>query len=136
MRYSLLAGAFTLVFILSASSAIAQEEEPDCKKPQGHLEIITCVGRSERESAQEMQATYQKLQQQYQSQTKLPKEYRQKRLNYLIKSQQAWLEYRSAQCQWIASEFEGGSMQPIAGISCQMDLNRQRIVDLSKDLSD
>ncbi len=135
MRYSLLAAAFIITVILSARSAIAQnEDEIDCKKPQGHLEIITCVGKSERESDQEMQAIYQKLQQQYQSQDQLPKEHRQKRLNYLIKSQQAWLKYRTAHCQWIASSFEGGSMQPIAGISCEMELNRQRIVDLSKDL--
>jgi uncharacterized protein YecT (DUF1311 family) len=132
MRYSWLAATFIIAFSLGASSAIAQEEEePDCKKPQGHLEIITCVGKAERESDQEMQAIYQKLQQQYQSQEQLPKDHRQK-LNYLIKSQEAWLEYRTAHCRWIASSFDGGSMQPIAGVSCQAELNRQRIADLSK----
>ncbi len=136
MRYSLLAAVFTIVCSLGALPAIAQDEkeETDCKKPRGNYEITICLGQLERQSYQEMEGIYQTLQRQYQSQKYLSKEHRQKRIDYLVKSQQAWLDYRTAQCQWIASGFEGGSSQPIAGISCQLELNRQRIVDLSKDL--
>jgi uncharacterized protein len=85
MRYSLLAGAVTIAFILSATSAIAQydDESIDCKKPHGDLEMTICAGRLEQQSYQEMEAVYQQLEQKYQSAKEGPKDYRDKQRRYL-----------------------------------------------------
>lgn len=136
MRYSLLTGFFTLALILGALPSIAQDkkEETDCKNPRANYEITICKSQLERQTYKEMETIYQKLQQQYQAERKSLSKYYEKRLRYLIESQEAWLKYRETQCRWIASGFEGGSMQPIVGLSCQIELNRQRIEQLSREL--
>ncbi|MBD2326107.1 lysozyme inhibitor LprI family protein [Alkalinema sp. FACHB-956] len=152
MRYLLLTGAYAIACLFSPFPAIAQyDDEIDCEKTQTDLEIVICAGRSEQQSYQAMQAAYQKVQQQYQSQNyqsqnyqsqnhqsqnDLAEGYREKRLNSLIASQKAWFEYRQAHCKWIASKLGGGSMQPTAEVTCQAELNQQRMAELLQDLED
>lgn len=138
MRYSLLTGAFTIAFILSATSAIAQsdDENIDCKKPHGDLEMTICAGRLEQQSYQEMEAVYQQLEQKYQSEKEGPKDYRDKQRRYLQVSQQTWLAYRQAHCRWVASKFDGGTIQAAIEVSCQNDLNQKRMAELLENLED
>jgi uncharacterized protein YecT (DUF1311 family) len=137
MRYSLFVSVLTVAMTWGALPAIAQDEaEIDCQKPQTTLEMTICAGRSERQSDQEMQAVYQKLHHQYQSGDIGPKDYRKKRLKYLMTSQQAWLKHRQAHCTWVASKFDGGSIQPAIGASCYARLNRQRMTELLEDLEE
>lgn len=44
----------------------------------------------------------------------------------LIKSQNAWVTYRDAQCAYEAEDFEGGSMQPMIIGECRAAMNHDR----------
>jgi uncharacterized protein YecT (DUF1311 family) len=44
----------------------------------------------------------------------------------LDSSQAAWVAYREIACRAAASEFEGGTLQPVAGLVCYFDLTRFR----------
>jgi uncharacterized protein YecT (DUF1311 family) len=135
MRYLLLAGAFTIAVVLSASSAIAQDEDKiDCKKAQSDVNLSICASRSEQQSYQEMQAVYQQLEKKYQSEKEGPKDYREKQWRFLKVSQQDWVAYRRTHCRWVASKFDGGTLHPVLEISCLDGLNKQRMAQLLDNL--
>ena len=48
----------------------------------------------------------------------------------LDSSQVAWLRYRDVACRAAASEYEGGTMQPLVVLGCLTDLTRDRIRQL------
>jgi uncharacterized protein YecT (DUF1311 family) len=45
----------------------------------------------------------------------------------LEKAQVTWVQYRDAHCDWSASLFEGGSIQPTIHATCVIDLTWERI---------
>jgi uncharacterized protein YecT (DUF1311 family) len=45
----------------------------------------------------------------------------------LDSSQAAWVRYRDVACRAAASEYEGGTMQPLVVLGCLRDLTRDRI---------
>ncbi len=52
----------------------------------------------------------------------------------LIKAQKDWLKFRDSHCQFEASEFKGGSIQPLMRSTCLTECTRNRIDDLKASL--
>lgn len=49
-------------------------------------------------------------------------------------SERAWIAFRDAQCEFEASAFEGGTMQPMVFSACMADVTRARAKQLGKEL--
>jgi uncharacterized protein YecT (DUF1311 family) len=137
MRYSLLTGAFSIACILGTLPAIAQDaKKPDCKKAKTDSELSICAEQVAWQSYQEMEAVYQQLEKKYQSEKEGPKDYREKQWRYLKVSQQNWFAHRRSHCRWVASKFDGGTIQPVVEASCKNGLNKQRMAELLDNLDD
>jgi uncharacterized protein YecT (DUF1311 family) len=48
----------------------------------------------------------------------------------LQKAERAWIAYRDAHCDYVGSESEGGSIQPLEIATCKTQLTKSRIVQL------
>ncbi|MEP8777864.1 lysozyme inhibitor LprI family protein [Enterobacter ludwigii] len=100
MKRYLIAGAALLL----SANALAEE----CANATTQLEMNTCT-------AQQYQAADKKLNQTYQAAIKRA-EAPQREL--LKKAQQAWIALRDADCNFIGSGTEGGSVQPMIISQC------------------
>ena len=57
------------------------------------------------------------------------------RLDRLRAAERAWVAYRDAQCAFEGSQYEGGSMQPMAVDGCAEALTGRRTAELRKVLA-
>ena len=108
MKRYLIAGAALLL----SAGALADE----CDKATTQLELNTC-------SAQQYQAADNQLNQTYQAAVKRA-EAPQREL--LKKAQQAWIALRDADCAFIGSGTEGGSVQPMIVNQCLAEKTVER----------
>ena len=98
--------------LLLSASALADE----CDKATTQLELNTC-------SAQQYQAADKKLNQTYQSAIKRAAA---PQRDLLKKAQQAWIALRDADCNFIGSGTEGGSVQPMIISQCLTEKTVER----------
>lgn len=54
---------------------------------------------------------------------------------HLVAAQKAWIAFRDAECGFVASGVEGGSIQPMIIMDCRDRLTRLRVDDLKRYLS-
>ncbi|MFH7905952.1 lysozyme inhibitor LprI family protein [Enterobacter cloacae] len=108
MKRVFLAGAALLL----SASALADE----CDNVTTQLELNTC-------SAQQYQAADKKLNQTYQSAIKRAAA---PQRDLLKKAQQAWIALRDADCNFIGSGTEGGSVQPMIISQCLTEKTVER----------
>ncbi|ENT2962904.1 lysozyme inhibitor LprI family protein [Enterobacter cloacae] len=108
MKRVFLAGADLLL----SASALADE----CDNATTQLELNTC-------SAQQYQAADKKLNQTYQSAIKRAAA---PQRDLLKKAQQAWIALRDADCNFIGSGTEGGSVQPMIISQCLTEKTVER----------
>ena len=108
MKRVFLAGAALLL----STSALANE----CDNATTQLELNTC-------SAQQYQAADKKLNQTYQSAIKRAAA---PQRDLLKKAQQAWIALRDADCNFIGSGTEGGSVQPMIISQCLTEKTVER----------
>lgn len=48
----------------------------------------------------------------------------------LIQAEKDWIKYRDSHCKFDASQYEGGSIQPLIYSTCLEELTRKRIVEI------
>ncbi|HAV2126610.1 TPA: lysozyme inhibitor LprI family protein [Enterobacter cloacae] len=108
MKRVFLAGAALLL----SASALADE----CDNATTQLGLNTC-------SAQQYQAADKKLNQTYQSAIKRAAA---PQRDLLKKAQQAWIALRDADCNFIGSGTEGGSVQPMIMSQCLTEKTVER----------
>lgn len=53
----------------------------------------------------------------------------------LQKAQRAWIAFRDANCAWQGDSVRGGSLRPMLEAGCAEHMTRQRLLELSMDLS-
>lgn len=46
------------------------------------------------------------------------------------KAQQAWVDYRRAECHSESDAYSGGSLEPVAFANCEVRINQERVRDL------
>jgi uncharacterized protein YecT (DUF1311 family) len=108
MKRYLIAGAALLL----SASALADE----CDNANTQLELNTC-------SAQQYQTADKKLNQTYQATIKRAAA---PQRDLLKKAQQAWITLRDADCAFIGSGTEGGSVQPMIVNQCLAEKTVER----------
>jgi uncharacterized protein YecT (DUF1311 family) len=52
----------------------------------------------------------------------------------LKEAELAWLKYRDGNCEFVSSEYEGGSMRPMVHSFCLADVTRARTAELKRQL--
>lgn len=52
----------------------------------------------------------------------------------LIKAQKDWIKFRDSHCEFVANEYEGGSIQPLIHSTCLTERTKNRIEDLKSIL--
>ncbi|BBS36677.1 lysozyme inhibitor LprI family protein [Enterobacter sp. LM3] len=108
MKHYLIAGAALLL----SANALADE----CANASTQLELNTCT-------AQQYQAADKKLNQTYQAAIKRAAA---PQRDLLKKAQQAWIALRDADCTFIGSGTEGGSIQPMIVNQCLTEKTVER----------
>lgn len=108
------------------STPLALASQPQsCSAPQTQAEMTYCAGQTAKQEDDELNATYQALR----------KELSGAREESLIDAQLAWIAFRDADCAYVASQFEGGSMQPQVVNDCIARLTSQRTAQLKEYLT-
>jgi uncharacterized protein YecT (DUF1311 family) len=55
--------------------------------------------------------------------------------NKLLTAERAWMAFRDAECAFVTSGVDGGSIAPMVGLDCRANLTRRRQKDLAGYLS-
>jgi uncharacterized protein YecT (DUF1311 family) len=112
-----------VVASMFAASAMAAE---DCRNPQSQMAMNICSGQDYKRADATMSKTYKVLV------SNLEKDRREK----LKKVQVAWIKYRDLQCEFDASNYDGGSMESLVHTSCLARVTQQRNKDLEAMLKE
>lgn len=113
MRSLLLAGAVVLL----SGAASAQ----DCSDPQTQLDMNMCANGSFQKADKELNDKYQQILSRLADDADAAGLFR--------TAQRAWVPFRDAECAFVASTYEGGSMQPMVLSGCLEEMTRKRIAD-------
>lgn len=106
-----------------STPAAGQVEPPaNCNTPQTQLEMNLCAKAWFEEEDDKLNQFYQDL--------KLTLNSAQQ--SDLTNAELAWLDFRDANCEFEASQVEGGSMQPTLYFSCLAELSRDRTAELQQ----
>lgn len=55
---------------------------------------------------------------------------------FLIQAEKDWVKFRDSHCKFEASQYEGGSIQPLIYSSCLEELTKKRIVEIKASIKD
>lgn len=124
-----LAAAFLLaLWLLPAAPASAQKpaERNPCDDPQAQSEMNICADNWFKAADAELNKAYGLLA------AKLDAEMKAK----LKAAEVSWLKYRDDNCDYEASAFEGGSMQPLIRSSCLGRMTKARTAELLEQLKE
>ncbi|MBP0000331.1 MAG: DUF1311 domain-containing protein [Cyanobacteria bacterium SID2] len=92
----------------------------DCSNPQTSIEMNDCAAHKYDRADARLNRTYDELI------ARLDKTNREK----LIDSQLTWLQFRDANCEWEASDYNGDPLQTSVRLGCLERLTQQRNQDL------
>ena len=107
----------------SVSQAAEQVEPPaNCNNPQTQLEMNLCAKDWFEEEDDKLNQYYQDLKASLSSQKQAD----------LTAAELAWLDFRDSNCDFEASQVEGGSMQPTLYFSCLAEMTRDRTIELQQ----
>jgi len=95
-----------------------------CESPQTQAAMNVCAAEEFRRADAQLNAVYRKLT------ATLDADRRRK----LQAAQRAWLAFRDAHCEFEASAYEGGSMQPMEYSTCATNVTKERIGHLRQAL--
>jgi uncharacterized protein YecT (DUF1311 family) len=102
--------------------------KPNCKNQSTQLDMNICSAQSARVADRKLTQIYQQIQAKYKKVRPMYKVYNPEQL--LTDSQQAWMQYRSKNCEFSRSRFEGGSIAPLVHNRCLERITQQRIEEL------
>jgi uncharacterized protein YecT (DUF1311 family) len=54
----------------------------------------------------------------------------------LIQAEKDWIKYRDSHCKFDASQYEGGSIQPLIYFTCLEELTKKRIAEIKSSIKE
>ncbi|MFT3794628.1 lysozyme inhibitor LprI family protein [Flavobacterium sp.] len=54
----------------------------------------------------------------------------------LIQAEKDWVKFRDSHCKFDASQYEGGSIQPLIHANCMEELTRKRIAEIKASIKE
>lgn len=115
--------AFAALAIVSLTRDARAQTPADCTRAESGAEVRVCAREALRAAEQERAAAFDTLLAEI-------ADGRAERVQPLRKAEEAWAAYRDAHCRFVASRFEGGSLQSLLAADCRIALTRARIEDL------
>jgi uncharacterized protein YecT (DUF1311 family) len=106
-----------------AANVLAAE---DCRNPVSQMAMNVCAGKDYKREDATLNKLYKELVAQ------LEKDRGEK----LRQLQVAWIKYRDLQCDFVSSEYDGGSMYPLVRSSCMARVTAARNTELAAMLKE
>lgn len=91
----------------------------DCKNAQTQIDMNECAHLDFKKADAQLNKLYKELMATLEPEQK----------NSLKRTQQLWLKYKDAQCEYESDEFKGGSIAGLIFSSCQQRITQQRNAD-------
>jgi uncharacterized protein YecT (DUF1311 family) len=110
----------SLLAVCTPALLAAQQDEEFCPEGRTQLDMNICAGDELARADTLLNERYQRLLQAIEPH----------RVEPLRAAQRAWIRFRDAECDFEASEFEGGSMMPMIDTLCRAHLSRKRAEEL------
>jgi uncharacterized protein YecT (DUF1311 family) len=117
---------FLLVFSSLITISSQSNASDNCNNLKTQLEMNACA-------ANEYQRDDAKLNEYYKE---LAEKLGPSEKERLKAAQRAWIKFRDLQCEFEASRYEGGSIQPLVRSSCLAQVTKQRNEDLRRMIED
>lgn len=115
--------AFALALpLLLLAGRFARAEEVDCSKASTTAEMRACENSRYEEANRQLNAAY----------ARLMKALDGPRKEKLRVAQRAWIRFRDANADFLASEAEGGTLAPLLRVSALADMTEARVKELAK----
>ncbi len=90
---------------------------PECATAQTQLEMTRCADAEFQQADAKLNNVYQEVKSQLNA----------TQANQLVTAEEAWIAYRDTYCDFVKSQFEGGSLQPMAFSNCLTQITLDRI---------
>jgi uncharacterized protein YecT (DUF1311 family) len=116
---------WALVFILLSPASAA--EKYDCANPSNQAAINECASEIAKKSDTELNALYKQVEQRLKGDGETKAR--------LVAAQRSWIAFRNAECKFMASGADGGSIYPMISDECFDGLTKKRIEDLKAYLN-
>lgn len=109
-----------LVLTLLGGAALPAFAQVQCDYSGTQRQMNACASRDYKQADADLNAAYKQVMSRLGDPTKTK----------LRQAQRLWIPYRDAACDAEASQFEGGSLQPLIVLTCFERLTKARIQDL------
>jgi len=110
------------VFLLGGNVASRSADDP-CGLATTQLEANECYKAEYLKSDAKLNATYHALRQKLSSQSR----------EKLRNAQLAWIKFRDANCEFVATEYEGGTASSLSRSICLKTMTEKREVELQEE---
>jgi uncharacterized protein YecT (DUF1311 family) len=112
----------SLIGLGAACFAQAAGTTPDCEKAETTAQMRACENARYEQANQELNALY----------TRLIKQLEPQRQEKLRIAQRAWIRFRDANADFLASSAEGGTLAPLLKVTALADMTEARVKELAK----
>ena len=122
-----LLSSLCLLFVVAAPAQKKQQATKDpCPDANSQYEMNVCAHKEFQAADAALNRIYNQLS------SRLDEGRRAK----LKEAELAWLKYRDGNCEFVSSEYEGGSMRPMVHSFCLADVTRARTAELKRQLKE
>ena len=123
-----LAIIFLLLFVTSSGPTSGQRNKKGdpCANPLTQFDMNQCAGKAHRAADVTMNQIYRKLVSMLDEEEKAQ----------LKEAQSAWLKYRDTNCDFVADQYQGGSIRPLIQATCLGDMTKKRSIELKAQIKE
>ena len=113
--------------LMLVGAALAQDQKKDpCAEAQTQTDMNICWGKEYKAADAQLNAAYREFT------SKLsPEETAQ-----LKAAQLAWIKFRDANCEFVASQYKGGTIRPMIAAMCLADVTSARTSELKAQMKE
>ncbi|HEX7297098.1 MAG TPA: lysozyme inhibitor LprI family protein [Pyrinomonadaceae bacterium] len=113
-----------LLLLIISNGPKAQQKDPCAGETT--FEMRQCAGKKYKQADDELNKIYQRLMSKLSADEKAS----------LKTAQQAWLKYRDTNCDFESFLYRGGTMAPLVGTQCLVDMTILRTKELKQQIED
>jgi uncharacterized protein YecT (DUF1311 family) len=118
---------FILLFVLVVAYAFGQGKKSDpCASASTQFDLNECWGKEYKAADGTLNQVYRQLVSKLNDEEKAQ----------LKEVESAWLKYRDGNCEFVADEYKGGTMRPMAYAICLTDMTKNRTAELRVQIKD
>ena len=125
MRLSILYCLLILVGFGIAPGQRTKKTDP-CANAQSQADMNDCWGREYKAADATLNQVYRQLVSKLSDEEKAQ----------LKEVESAWLKYRDSNCEFVADEYKGGTIRPMAHAICLADMTKNRTAELRIQIKD